>query len=169
MRTLSLKSVAMLLGAIAGLGVLYWGVLQWDRLHVSKASADEPDDITRVADLISLSDRTPNTIHFTPLGLRTVGIETVEVKPAPLRNPSSCRDRSCWTPTGWCEFTRGFLESWFLLGRYPAISPRLRSLMQSLVNCVLEIGWSAAKSSRSCGARISERKRASWSTPFRRP
>ncbi len=87
MRKLPLKSVITVVAAIVALGGLYWGVLQWDRIHVAKASADEPDDAARVAGLISLSKDRPNTLRFTAIGLQTVGIETVEVRPAPPPEP----------------------------------------------------------------------------------
>ena len=44
MRKLPLKSVAMFVGAIALFAGLFWTVLQWDKSHGSKASADEPDE-----------------------------------------------------------------------------------------------------------------------------
>lgn len=88
-----IKSVAMLLCAIAALAALYKGVLAWDSAHAARASADEPDDLARVAGLISLSDRQSDTLRFTAEGMKTVGVETVEVQlappPEPLKLPGS--------------------------------------------------------------------------------
>jgi len=81
-----LRTATFLLVGIAALVALYVGVLQWDRAVRSK-SADEPDELAAVADLVKLSTRLPDTIRFSDAGLKTVGIETTEVTLAPPPEP----------------------------------------------------------------------------------
>jgi len=80
-----LKAAALILG-VAGLMALFEGVLRLDNFYRSKGD-EEPSELAAVAGLIDLSTRLPDTIRFSAKGLQTVGIETVEVTPAPAPEP----------------------------------------------------------------------------------
>jgi cobalt-zinc-cadmium efflux system membrane fusion protein len=82
-----LRTVVFLLLGFTALVALYVGVLRWDRADGSRQSAEEPSELAAVADLIDLSTRLPDTIRFTETGLKTVGIETAQVRLAPPPEP----------------------------------------------------------------------------------
>ncbi len=86
MRRSGIKPFVFLCTGVASLIVLYLGVLRFDRAYGSKLTEPGPSS-NGESSLIELVKDRPNTIRLTDQGMKTVGLLTVEVKPAPPPEP----------------------------------------------------------------------------------
>ncbi len=80
------KTTVFLLFGMGALVALYLGVLKWDAAYGSRLVEAEPQVSNAGPPLVALC-KERNAIRVTEAGLKTIGLQTLDVKPAPPPEP----------------------------------------------------------------------------------